>query len=495
MAIHPGVALGFRPPQLAPLDIQSPLDRYQKMLTLRHLMQQGQLGAQNIEQTQLENEALRQKAQDEQSLGSWMRQNQGRPDLTASEIVANHPNPTGLKVATAWSAQQKANMEAQSAAITNRLNTLKAIDREMQGITDNATKAAALSNAVTNKWMTGEQAAPYLSMDVTDPKWKDFTTRIQSQTMDGTQRAEFAAAEIKARIARNTEASTTAGTIAEGDKKVLDATQAQRASDAARVAAAFDLSPEAGAAVLRTLAQDPNRFAPFKDVTTAAQARNVGLTAEQQAAGARAAEQFELSKVGKTEPYPQPVQTQKVEEAGALASARTNVLETPEKIAQDLDKKRREAEIASTVNKALSGEASKVYAIATTMGEDINKLRAAFQKDYRGSQRQLLMGTDRDLRLAAERLADKVGRLRSGGAINKEEESRFMGQIASWKSYGMGDSASGLNALAQIEEEAGIVARSIRPQGESGTPGTATQTAAPPKVKVWNEKTNRFEER
>src|SRR6185436_14931819 len=199
--------------------------------------------------------------------------------------------------------------------------------------------------------------------------------------------------------------------------------------------------------------------------------------------------QLEQGKYGKTEPYPQPVQTQKVEEAGALASARTNVLETPEKIAQDLDKKRREAEIASTVNKALSGEASKVYAIATTMGEDINKLRAAFQKDYRGSQRQLLMGTDRDLRLAAERLADKVGRLRSGGAINKEEESRFMGQIASWKSYGMGDSAAGLNALNQIEEEAGIVARSIRPQAGDGTPGTTTPGGQKPATHRYNPQT------
>lgn len=73
MAIHPGVALGFRPPQLAPLDIQSPLDRYGKMLTLRHLMQQGQLGEMNLQSGALELESKRQAVTDDETMRrAWL---------------------------------------------------------------------------------------------------------------------------------------------------------------------------------------------------------------------------------------------------------------------------------------------------------------------------------------------------------------------------------------------------------------------------------------
>lgn len=50
MALNPEISLGIRPPQPVALPpITSPLDRYQKMLTLRHLMTQGQLDTQNLQ--------------------------------------------------------------------------------------------------------------------------------------------------------------------------------------------------------------------------------------------------------------------------------------------------------------------------------------------------------------------------------------------------------------------------------------------------------------
>lgn len=464
MAIDPSISLGIRPPQIAPLQIQTPLDRYQKMLTLRHLMTQGQLGQMNLEQTRLENEALQRTSRDEQSLGSWMQQNQ-RPDLTPQEIVTANPNPTGIKFATAWSAQKTAALNQHKAGLDVAFEEAKTDDRIYNSVTDDNSKLAALTELVRLKRIDGAQASQLAAIPFDSPEFKGIQQRVAAQSQDRLQRIEARQKEIALRIAENTEKSATAGGIAEGEKKVLDAAQAQKAADAAMVAAGFGQSPEAGAAIIAAIGKiDPKRAERFQNVTDAAGARTVGMTVEQQAADERAAAQLKQGSYGKTEVYPPPVQAQKVEEAAAMAGARQNVLDTPEKMAQDLEKKRREAEIAATVNKALSGEASKVYAIATTMGEDIAKLRAGFKKDYRGAQRGILIGTDRDLRLAAERLADKVGRLRSGGAINKEEEARFMGQLASAANLAMGNSKASLNALDQIEEEAGIVARSIRPQ-------------------------------
>jgi hypothetical protein len=156
-----------------------------------------------------------------------MKQNQQRPDLTPQEIVAAHPNPAGIKLATAWSAQQKANINTHTATLTNHLNNQKAIDREVQGITDNPTKNAALATAVKNGWITSDQAAPYLSMDVADPQWKAFTARVQAQTLDATQRAEAAKKLIDLRIAQATEVPVTQKAIAEATKAQQEAAGTQ----------------------------------------------------------------------------------------------------------------------------------------------------------------------------------------------------------------------------------------------------------------------------
>lgn len=287
MALDPQIALGVRPPVLQPLQIQSPLERYGKVLTLRGMMQNQQLGQMNVEQTRLENEALRRTAQDEQTLGSWMQQNQ-RPDLTASEIVAAHPNPTGLKVATAWSAQQTAALTQRKAVLDAAHEEAKTDDRIYNSVTDDQSKLAALTELVRLKRIDGTQASHLAAIPFDSPEFKGIQQRVAAGSMDRVQRIEAAKKEIELRIAQATEGSTTKGAIAEGDKKTLDAANTQKASDAAMVAAAFDVSPQAGAAVLATLSKDPRRAEPFANVTNAAQARQVGLTAEQQAVGERA---------------------------------------------------------------------------------------------------------------------------------------------------------------------------------------------------------------
>lgn len=113
--------------------------------------------------------------------------------------------------------------------------------------------------------------------------------------------------------------------------------------------------------------------------------------------------------------------------------------------------------------KPLSGDAAKVLAIANTLPQDIAAIKEAFTKDYNGALRGYILGTNRDLVKLIGRAADKVGRLRSGGAINKEEEARFTQQFASGGDLAFGSLENANNALDSILVEAQLVSNGIDP--------------------------------
>lgn len=135
----------------------------------------------------------------------------------------------------------------------------------------------------------------------------------------------------------------------------------------------------------------------------------------------------------------------------------------------------REAKTAG-MGRPLSGDASKVLSIATSMQPEIDALIQAFEEGGRSAIFAVKSGTSPELVRLVESVADKVGRLRSGGAINKDEESRFMGQIVRWADTVSGGSSAAVNALKRLKEEAKMVEQGI-------APGRGTQPPAiPPAV-------------
>lgn len=226
--------------------------------------------------------------------------------------------------------------------------------------------------------------------------------------------------------------------------------------------------------------------APFELRTATAGATK----AEQEAAGTQPFRPVP----GRDVPLPEAVQKQKVEEA----AARANILQTPEKIAQDLQIKQRELALQSdnNINKAMSGDGAKVFSIASSIQPGLAQLREAFTKDYNGTLRGILLGTNPDLAKLASNVADQVGRLRSGGAVNPSEEKRFKDQIASRSDLLFGNADATLAALDRYIAEAKKVADGLKPSEAKKTPGATTPApSGTSKVKVWNEKTGRFEER
>jgi hypothetical protein len=108
-----------------------------------------------------------------------------------------------------------------------------------------------------------------------------------------------------------------------------------------------------------------------------------------------------------------------------------------------------------------SADTAKIKAIASTIGPEIEKLKQAFKANYKGALTGITLGTNRELVKLVDQIADKIGRMRSGGAVNKEEEDRFKRQIASASDIAFGNVDGAIAALDGYLTEANQVSGSL----------------------------------
>src|SRR5262245_5971842 len=73
MAIDPSISLGYRPPQFQMPEIQTPLERYAKVLSLQNLMRQGQLGDIQLQTGRLNLEQLQQGVREKLDFANYLR--------------------------------------------------------------------------------------------------------------------------------------------------------------------------------------------------------------------------------------------------------------------------------------------------------------------------------------------------------------------------------------------------------------------------------------
>jgi len=140
-----------------------------------------------------------------------------------------------------------------------------------------------------------------------------------------------------------------------------------------------------------------------------------------------------------------------------LETARLNL----EKLGIDVEMAKR----GETGLKPLSGDAAKVLTIAQTMIPEVERLKEIFSENPAAKILGFTTGTNRELVKLVEDVSDKVGRLRSGGAINDQEAAAFQRQIVSLGD--LLDPGSITTALDRIIEEAQGVALGI--QGSTGS--------------------------
>lgn len=125
-----------------------------------------------------------------------------------------------------------------------------------------------------------------------------------------------------------------------------------------------------------------------------------------------------------------------------------------------------------------SGDAAKLRGIVNTLPSEITRLRDILQTADRKKLAGILANLDPTTNRLIDQVADKVGRLRSGGAINKDEEARFKGQLIRKADLLSGSTASAISALDGIAEEARQVAQGIRVTQPTSTSQTSGQTSS-----------------
>jgi len=117
--------------------------------------------------------------------------------------------------------------------------------------------------------------------------------------------------------------------------------------------------------------------------------------------------------------------------------------------------------------KNLSGDAAKVLSISSTLPKDIQRIQEIMSEiGYEKAVLAYKTGTNRELVKLIDNAADKVGRLRSGGAINKEEEKRFKSQFVSTSDLFWGNQEEAFTNLQRITDESNNVARYMDPDGK-----------------------------
>ena len=118
------------------------------------------------------------------------------------------------------------------------------------------------------------------------------------------------------------------------------------------------------------------------------------------------------------------LRTRNPESLARLLLSREELEFKKEKAEKELELKKKKAEAAAkgAKEKGLSGDAAKTFEIARGGLDNIGQLR---QKIEEGANLLAPSIFDRQSSALIEDLADSLGRLRSGGAINADEEKRF----------------------------------------------------------------------
>lgn len=142
---------------------------------------------------------------------------------------------------------------------------------------------------------------------------------------------------------------------------------------------------------------------------------------------------------------------------------------TPEEIEREAEARARGA-AAGAADKGLSGDAAKLSGVASSAKAQGAKLDAMIrEKGIRWVVAQYKVGNP-DVSNIIDDLADAKGRIRSGGAVNKDEGDRFKKPFTGTGNLIFGNDEAALEAVAQIMGEADEILTKMAKPGKVGKP-------------------------
>ena len=262
MAIDPSIALGVRPPAIPVPEIQTPLDRFAKVLSLRNMMTQGESGQLGLQSKQLEFQQLQQQMQDEAKLRQLYTTN---PNPTQADIISTIGPQRAIPLLKAQNEQyeQQLKTNAQKAA---RLGQIAG------SIVDPQSYQNGIMTAVGERLLDPEAGRQLAALNWDDPKTQAQVRQFQQQALTAEQQHNAQLADAQAKRQQLESEARLPGLQAESTAKV-------RQMDANTLAPAMAKGPDAFQAALAQL--PPERQAIFRDATTPMEIYRRAQTPEQ----------------------------------------------------------------------------------------------------------------------------------------------------------------------------------------------------------------------
>jgi hypothetical protein len=277
MPIDPSISLGVRPPVIQPLQIQSPLEQYGKVLTLRNLMQEQQSGQLGLQAQQL-------KLQQEQK-GI-------QEDANIRQLYATNPNPSHAEIiSTVGPVRGAALIKAQAEQYEQQLKTNAAkaarIGQLAGSAVDAPTYKNAIMTAVTENLIPADHGRELAALDWNDPATQAQVKQFQTQALTAEQQHTAALADLEEKRKAALAPAELATKQAESEQKQRQIEASTLAPALARGAVAYQQALSAlppARAVLYSGFQTPRDLLMFASTPTEQ------ITAQQAAATAAATE-------------------------------------------------------------------------------------------------------------------------------------------------------------------------------------------------------------
>jgi hypothetical protein len=183
MALNPEIALGYKPPQVN-LDVPSPIHQFGQLMTLRGLMEQGQVRRMQMEQELVKMDAMREAQAGQRE---FQRRTLAGENLTPGQSLGY----LGPKVGGEFLKNQADIEDKQHETAAKRWNRLNVI---LGSAADTPTYNNAVMQAHSEGYLTPEQAREQITQGF-DPKRVE---QYRFMAMSGEQQSNAARAQIKA---------------------------------------------------------------------------------------------------------------------------------------------------------------------------------------------------------------------------------------------------------------------------------------------------------
>jgi len=188
MAIDPSISLGVRPPLIAPLAVQNPIEQYAKVLSLRNLMQEQQAGQFGLQAQQLKLQEAQRGIQE---------------DTAIRQLYATNPNPSHAEIiSTIGPVRGAALIKSQAEQYEQQLKTNAAkaarIGQLAGSAVDAPTYKNAIMTAVAENLIPADHGRELIARDWNDPATQAQVKQFQTQALTAEQQHSALLADAQA---------------------------------------------------------------------------------------------------------------------------------------------------------------------------------------------------------------------------------------------------------------------------------------------------------